>query len=77
MKELSSVKKPISKDLRSTASQRTLAKAGMTVSMGAVLWTAMTRSRKVMRYHTLAGLALLGFTVWHLTLYKARNKTSE
>lgn len=49
----------------------------MGVSLGVLVWTAMARSRKVMRYHTLAGVALLGFTVWHLTLYRARNKTFD
>lgn len=62
---------------RSVLTQRTVAKAGMGVSLGVLVWTAMTRSRKVMRYHTLAGVALLGFTVWHLTLYRARNKTFD
>lgn len=62
---------------RSVVTQRTVAKAGMSVSLGVLVWTAMTRSRKVMRYHTLAGVALLGFTVWHLTLYRARNKTFD
>ena len=26
---------------------------------------------------TLAGVSLLGFSVWHLALYKARNKICE
>lgn len=62
---------------RTVVTRRTVAKAGMSVSLGVLLWTAMTRSRKVMHYHTLAGVALLGFTVWHLTLYRARNKTFD
>ena len=62
---------------QTVATQRKLAKTGMGVSMGVLVWTAMARSRKVMRYHTLAGVALLGFTVWHMALYKARNKTFE
>jgi hypothetical protein len=62
---------------RSVVTQRTVAKAGMSISLGVLVWSAMTRSRKVMRYHTLAGVALLGFTVWHLTLYRARNKTFD
>lgn len=62
---------------RSVVTQRTAAKAGMSVSLGVLVWTAMMRGRKVMRYHTLAGVALLGFTVWHLTLYRARNKNFD
>lgn len=62
---------------QSVVTQRAVAKAGMGVSLGVLVWTAMARSRKVMRYHTLAGVALLGFSVWHLTLYRARNKTFD
>lgn len=62
---------------QSIATQRSLAKAGMGASMGVLVWSAMVRGRKAMSYHTLAGVALLGFTVWHIALYKARNKTFE
>lgn len=68
--------KPSSK-LPSVATQRTLAKTGMGLSMGVLVWSAMVRGRKAMRYHTLGGAALLGFTVWHIALYKARNKIYE
>lgn len=61
----------------SVPTQRTIAKAGMGVAMGALVWSAMARGRTAMRYHTLAGVALLGFTVWHIALYKSRNKTFE
>lgn len=67
----------VSRSNRSVLNQRVAAKTGMGVSLGALVWTAMARSRKVMRYHTVAGVALLGFTVWHLTLYRARNKTFD
>lgn len=62
---------------QSIATQRKLAKAGMGASLGVLVWSGMARSRKAMRYHTLAGVALLGFTVWHIALYKARNKIYE
>ena len=62
---------------RFIATQRTLAKTGMGLSMGVLVWSAMVRGRKAMRYHTLAGVALIGFSVWHLALYKARNKIYE
>lgn len=61
----------------SVATQRILAKTGMGVTMGVLVWSAMARSRKAMRYHTLAGVAMLGFSVWHIALYKARNKIYE
>ncbi len=57
--------------------QRTLAKTGMGISMGVLVWSAMARGRQALRYHTLAGVALLGFTVWHIALYKSRNKTFD
>jgi hypothetical protein len=63
--------------LPSVATQRTLAKTGMGLSMGVLVWSAMVRGRKAMRYHTLAGVAMIGFSVWHIALYKARNKIYE
>jgi hypothetical protein len=45
--------------------------------MGVLLWSALARGRGAMKYHTLAGVALLGFTVWHIALYKSRDKTYE
>lgn len=70
---------PANKNRKNTsiATQRTLAKAGMGASLGVLVWSAMARGRTVMRYHTLAGVALLGFAVWHIALYKSRNKTYE
>lgn len=61
----------------SVAAQRTLAKAGMGAAMGVLVWSAMVRGRQAMRYHPLAGVALLGFSIWHIALYKARNKIYE
>jgi hypothetical protein len=57
--------------------QRTVAKTGMAASLGVLVWSAMARGRGVMRYHTLAGVALLGFAVWHIALYKSRDKIYE
>jgi hypothetical protein len=57
--------------------QRVIAKAGMSVSMGVLVWTALIRGRALRRYHVLAGVALLGFTAWHMTLYKSRAKDYE
>lgn len=70
---------PANKNRKNTSitTQRTLAKAGMGASLGVLVWSAMARGRTVMRYHTLAGVALLGFAVWHIALYKSRNKTYE
>jgi hypothetical protein len=52
--------------------RRTLAKAGMVVAMGTLTWTAMAGRSVLRRYHPLAGVALLGFTAWHMSLYQHR-----
>ncbi len=57
--------------------QRTIAKVGMSACMGVLVWTALRRGRKALAYHTLAGVALLAFTVWHMTLYKSNAKKFE
>ncbi len=57
--------------------KRTLAKAGMATSMGVILWTALRRNRRVMRYHTLAGIALMGFSAWHMMLYNGKQKRAS
>ena len=49
--------------------QRRAAKIGIVASMGVLLWTAMGRNRRILRYHTLAGITMMGFSVWHLMLY--------
>jgi hypothetical protein len=53
--------------------QRTVAKGGMAVSLGILVWSAMAGRHVLRRYHVLAGVALLGFAAWHMTLYKARD----
>jgi len=51
--------------------QRKLAKVALVTSMGLLTVTGFTKalpfSNKV---HTLAGIALLGFSLWHVNLYK-------
>ena len=62
----------IKKDNRRKALQtkRNLAKAGMGASMAVLFWTALSRNRRLMRHHALAGITLTGFTLWHMMLYK-------
>ncbi len=50
-----------------------LTKTGMAVSMGLLVWTGMgkgRRSRPGRTLHTWAGIALIGFSVWHYHLYQ-------
>lgn len=49
----------------------------MSLSMGVLVWTGFRRNRKYMGYHVLAGVALLAFTAWHMTLYKSNAKKFE
>ena len=68
-------------NISSVATVRTLANAGMGASMGALVRSAMIHwrkpvlslSKRAMRYHTLAEVALLGFAVWNI----AHNKIYE
>jgi hypothetical protein len=53
--------------------QRTLAKAGVLVALGVLVWTGMQRPRRrYMPLHTWTGIALIGFTLWHWSLYIPR-----
>ena len=56
------------------ARQRSLAKTGMVVSMGALAATGIMeglghRSATVRNLHVVSGLALMGFSMWHYSLY--------
>ncbi len=57
----------------STRQAREVAKLGMTVSLGALVLTGMSRSRTARRWHVVAGAALIGFSAWHHLLYPPRS----
>lgn len=57
---------------RTLPTRRLIAKAGMVAAMGALTWTALAGRQVLRRYHPLAGVALLGFTAWHMSLYQHR-----
>ncbi|PIE70016.1 MAG: hypothetical protein CSA22_10195 [Deltaproteobacteria bacterium] len=60
-----------SKSKTSTLAQkRSLAKMGMIASMGTLVATGFMRSREASAVHVGAGLALVGFSYWHYTLYE-------
>lgn len=64
----------------SLSSRRALAKAGMTVSLGLLLVTAFTgtRRRTLSRaVHLWSGAALAGFSLWHHALYPAKAKRKD
>ena len=53
--------------------QRELAKIGMAVSMGTLLATGFM-GQKAGRAHICSGLALIGFSYWHYSLYQTKNR---
>jgi hypothetical protein len=60
-----------------TKRQRTLAKAGVLATLGILVWTGMQRPRRrYMPLHTWSGMALIGLTLWHWSLYMPRSAKS-
>lgn len=59
--------------------QKEIAKVGMTVTMGLTVATAFRMKNKTMKkLHIGAGFAMLGFSLWHHTLYKpSKSKIKE
>ncbi|WP_460032902.1 hypothetical protein [Megalodesulfovibrio paquesii] len=53
---------------------RTLAKHGMTVSLAALVATGFIRGTTSRRLHLAAGVALVGFSLWHHSLYPSPNR---
>jgi hypothetical protein len=51
-------------------SKRNMAKLGMSVSLGSLVVTGLMRGRGARTIHIWSGLALVGFSVWHHTLYQ-------
>jgi hypothetical protein len=56
-----------------TANRRRLAKTGMALSLGVLVWSALGGRHRLRRYHVLAGVALLAFSAWHMSLYPTRD----
>ncbi len=55
---------------------RTAAKVGMGASLGMLVYTGFKGGRKYMHTHTWAGMALLGFTLWHVYLYQPKRRSN-
>jgi len=51
-----------------------LTKTGMVVSLGFLAWTALGKGRRNKTMHTWAGIALVGFSVWHYNAYQPHGK---
>ncbi|MDI6890292.1 MAG: hypothetical protein QMC83_05045 [Thermodesulfovibrionales bacterium] len=49
---------------------RNLTKIGMVTSMAILVWTGLGRGYINLQLHTIAGIALIGFSVWHYNVYR-------
>lgn len=55
--------------------KKEIAKIGMTATLGATVVTSMFMKNKAMKkIHVGAGVALIGFAIWHHTLYIPNKK---
>ena len=50
--------------------EREVSKAGMTASLGGLVVTGFMRGAGASTLHIWAGMALIGFTLWHASLYQ-------
>lgn len=57
--------------------QRELAKLGLTVCLGVLAATGVSRSRNSRRWHVIAGTALVGLSVWHHLLYPSTKRDNR
>lgn len=56
--------------------KRTLAKAGMAVSLGTLVATGLMETNKtetLKKVHLWSGFALVGFSYWHYSLYNKKS----
>jgi hypothetical protein len=49
---------------------RAIAKSGMTLSLATLVLTGVGKGRCNWNLHTWAGIALVGFSVWHYNTYQ-------
>ncbi len=55
--------------------QRSIAKAGVLAALGVLVWSGMQRPRRrYMPLHSWTGMALIGLTLWHWSLYLPRSE---
>ncbi|MGD8387084.1 MAG: hypothetical protein PVG49_08075 [Desulfobacteraceae bacterium] len=50
--------------------KRSVAKAGMTLSLGALIVTGLMQGRGARTLHIWSGVSLVGFSIWHHRLYQ-------
>lgn len=58
--------------------QREIAKIGMGVSLALTATTALfMKNPRTSKLHTLSGIALVGFSLWHYSLYPKLSQTQQ
>lgn len=59
--------------------KKEVAKIGMTVTMGVTVLTApfMKRNKVLKNIHTAAGVLLVGFSLWHHSLYQPEKRAKK
>jgi hypothetical protein len=66
-------KKPVARRGRMDE-KKSVAKIGMTISLGALVVTGLMQGRGAKTLHIWSGMALVGFSVWHHRLYQPQNR---
>jgi hypothetical protein len=67
-------KKPVISNRRARMDEKkSVAKVGMTLSLGALVITGLMQGRGAKILHIWSGVALVGFSVWHHCLYQPVN----
>jgi hypothetical protein len=62
--------KPVARVRRARMDEKkSVAKMGMTLSLGALVVTGLMQGRGAKILHIWSGMALVGFSVWHHCLY--------
>jgi hypothetical protein len=62
---------------RRMGGEKSAAKVGMTLSMGALIVTGLMRGRGARTLHIWSGVALVGFSLWHHSLYRPQGRKNK
>ncbi len=58
--------------------KKEIAKIGMTATLGATVVSSMfMKNKSIKKLHVGAGVALVGFAIWHHTLYLSNKKNKQ
>lgn len=57
--------------------KKSIAKIGMTASLGSLVVTGLMRGRGAKALHIWSGIALMGFSWWHHQLYQPKNRKKD